>query len=592
MKKFIFAFAKQTDGEQYELKSPQPENNRSFMILKNIILKLFILALCCFLTKTTTYAQCFNFDQNPKHEIRAVWLTTIGGLDWPKSYAQSSVSTERQKKELTDILDKLQKAKINTVLFQTRIRGTVIYPSDIEPWDACITGIPDKKPSYDPLAFAIEECHKRGMEIQAWVVAIPMGKWNSTGCRTLRKKHPSMLMKIGGYGYINPANEKAAVYISEICKEITKKYDIDGIHFDYIRYPETWKPNISLYHARNYITRIVKQTHDAVKSIKPWVKMSCSPIGKFDDLGRYSSRGWNAYNKGCQDTREWLRLGLMDQLYPMMYFKDNQFYPFAMDWKENCYGKSIAAGLGLYFLSPKEGNWNKEDITRQMYVSRAAGLGFAMFRNKFLLENTKGILDFIENDFNRYYALVPAIGYENKKRPNAPEWIKIKEDDRYEYIFWSNVTGDKGGVLYNVYASKNYPVDTEDAKNLIAVRLQRNELVLKKGNKMYYAVTAIDRYGNESYAVRSETPKNNTLAELAMIKNNGMTMVLPKKDKCLDAEYLIVKSLPGTIVATLPYKGTHADIRGIQDGIYTIHSLNRKGVTHRLGFIIIKRKIK
>lgn len=559
------------------------------MILKNITLKFFIAVIYCLLIKTAAYSQCFNFNQSPKHEIRAVWLTTIGGLDWPKCYAQSITSTERQKKELTDILDRLQKAKINTVLFQTRIRGTVIYPSDIEPWDACITGLPNKRPEYDPLAFAIEECHKRGMEIQAWVVVIPMGKWNSTGCRALRRKHPDMLMKIGGYGYINPANEKAAAYISDLCKEITKKYDIDGIHFDYIRYPGTWKPNISLYQARNYITRIVKQTHDAVKSIKPWIKMSCSPIGKYDDLGRYSSKGWNAYNKGCQDTREWLRSGLMDQLYPMMYFKDNQFYPFAMDWKENCHGKAIASGLGLYFLSPKEGNWNKEEIIRQMYVSRAGGLGFAMFRNKILLDNTKGILDFIENDFNRYYALVPAIRRDKTATPEAPKWIKTKEDEQYEYIYWDKVTGDKGGILYNVYASKSYPVNTEDAKNLIAVRLKRNELILKKGSKMYYAVTATDRYGNESNAAKSDIPAFHTGTELELISNNGIKMVLPKKDKCLDAEYLLIKSMPGTIVATVPYKGTHADIRGIKDGIYTIHSLNRKGVTHRLGFIMIKR---
>lgn len=79
------------------------------------------------------------------------------------------------------------------------------------------------------------------------------------------------------------------------------------------------------------------------------MKLSCAPIGKFDDLTRYSSHGWNAYNKGCQDAQRWLREGLMDQIYPMMYFRGNQFYPFAMDWKENSYGKTIVPGLGIYF---------------------------------------------------------------------------------------------------------------------------------------------------------------------------------------------------------------------------------------------------
>ena len=78
----------------------------------------------------------------PKYEVRAVWLTTIGGIDWPHSYAQSAHSAEKQKRELTDILDRLQAAHINTVLIQTRVRGTMIYPSAYEPWDGCLSGFP------------------------------------------------------------------------------------------------------------------------------------------------------------------------------------------------------------------------------------------------------------------------------------------------------------------------------------------------------------------------------------------------------------------------------------------------------------------
>ena len=108
----------------------------------------------------------------PKHEVRAVWLTTIGGIDWPHSYSQSPYSAKKQQQELCQILDRLQQAKINTVLIQTRIRGTMIYPSDYEPWDGCLSGFPGKTPGYDALQFAIDECHKRGMELHAWVVTI------------------------------------------------------------------------------------------------------------------------------------------------------------------------------------------------------------------------------------------------------------------------------------------------------------------------------------------------------------------------------------------------------------------------------------
>ena len=110
----------------------------------------------------------FNKDrQAPLHEVRAVWLTTIGGLDWPHSYAQSSASIEKQKNELRSILDKLQHAGINLVFLQTRVRATTIFPSTKEPWDGCLSGKPGTSPGYDALAFAIDECHKRGMQLHA-----------------------------------------------------------------------------------------------------------------------------------------------------------------------------------------------------------------------------------------------------------------------------------------------------------------------------------------------------------------------------------------------------------------------------------------
>ena len=111
--------------------------------------KIFFIVLCSVLAAK---AQSIVFNnQVPKHEVRAVWLTTIGGIDWPHSYAQSSYSAEKQKKELTDILDRLQQAKINTVLIQTRVRGTMIYPSAYEPWDGCLSGFPGRSPGYDAL---------------------------------------------------------------------------------------------------------------------------------------------------------------------------------------------------------------------------------------------------------------------------------------------------------------------------------------------------------------------------------------------------------------------------------------------------------
>ena len=362
---------------------------RTFAAMKKII-RLIIL----FLTIGTSLH--INA-QTTDREIRAVWLTTIGGIDWPRQYANASSpsSIERQKLELTRMLDRLKAININTILLQTRIRGSVIYPSKYEPWDGCMSGKPGVSPGYDPLRFAIDECHKRGMVIHAWVVTIPMGKWNGIGCQQMRRKNASVLRKIGDEGYLNPELPQTADIIADICEEITKNYNVDGIHLDYIRYPENWKLRVSKQQGRENITRIVRKIHSKVKAIKPQIKLSCSPLGKFDDLTRYPSRGWNARTTVCQDAQMWLRTGLMDQLYPMLYFKDNNFYPFAIDWAERSKAGQVAAGLAIYMLDPKEGNWKISEVKRQLNVCRQLGLGQCFFRAKFVLDNHQGIYDYL-----------------------------------------------------------------------------------------------------------------------------------------------------------------------------------------------------
>ena len=146
--------------------------------------------------------------------------------------------------------------------------------------------------------------------------------------------------------------------------------------------------------------------------------MSCSPVGKYDDLSRYRSFGWNAYTKVCQDAQGWLKSGLMDELFPMMYFKNEHFYPFAIDWQEQSHGKIVVPGLGIYFLDPKEGKWNINDVTAEMYHIRNLGMGYAFFRNKFLLDNKQGILDFTQR-FNPYPSLVPPMTWASKNQPNS-----------------------------------------------------------------------------------------------------------------------------------------------------------------------------
>lgn len=514
--------------------------------------KAFLLWAFLSLVTTTLYAQTtedartkYLYEkEHPLRETRAVWLTTIGGLDWPRIQAIDARSRERQKQELIRILDQYQRANINTVIFQTRVRAALLYPSKIEPWELSLTGVAGKDPGYDPLAFCIDECHKRGMELHAWVVCIPIGtkeRQAKYGAASLTRKRPELVKTAkGGEMFMIPGKPETADYIASICKEIVENYDVDGISLDYIRYPESiynfsdenlyprassqskadWK--------RENITRIVRRVHDVVKPIKPWVKLSSSPIGKYKDTSRYSAGGWNGYNAMWQDPILWLKEDWQDLLFPMMYFTGNNYYPFLFQWAEMANGHPICPGLGIYFLDPREGRWTLNDVRAEMHTARNSGIGgIAFYRGEFLTNNTKGIYDTTCDEFFPYPALTARMTWMGDTlAPKAPTSLYYKDG----ILYWKSPLhtlsnspcegedsirkvpsplGEEGrGPLYNIYGSNTYPVDVTKAENLLAARVTDTQWQLNaRAQKVrHYAVTAMDRLGNESPAAQEEKP--------------------------------------------------------------------------------------
>ncbi len=538
-----------------------------------------------------------NWDTKPfkKRETRAVWLTTLNNLDWPKTFANSEEGIERQKQELIDILDKYVAANINTILLQTRVRAATIYPSNIEPWDKCLTGREDGNPNYDPLAFAVEECHKRGLEIHAWVAAMPVGAAKSLGCRLMKEKGFSIRSFSTG-SYVNPEDPKIAGYLGEICAEITRNYDIDGINLDYIRYPDGWpyptyRNGDTPETRRENITNIVREINYRVKKLKPWVKISCSPIGKYDDLSRYSSKNYNAKNRVSQDAQLWVKTRIMDQLYPMQYWRGDNYYPFSADWVENSNGHDIVSGLGTYFLDPREGNWGLGEITRQMHVSRWLGMGHAHFRSKFLLDNQQGVYNF-EKRFNAVPALTPALTWISRRKPKAPNYaqgtsvVTLIGAQGAKTIRWKG-----NSPYYNIYMSNSHPVDVKDPRNLVMARFQGTSFVHQGAKHQHYAITAMDRYGNESDALQSVFEKEGF--ESRLLTKDGETVTIPEDFNAMDIDYFTIETMQGNTVMKIYYVASHRNtlnIYSLKNGTYRLraHSAKRK-VSHKVGYFFIKR---
>ncbi len=454
----------------------------------------------------------------PKHEIRAVWLTTIYGLDWPNKPATTEEGRNRQKQELCTILDQLQDANFNTVFLQVRLRGDVIYPSAIEPASAVFSGKAGVSPGYDPLAFAIEQCHKRGLELHAWFVTFPLGTnrlVNQLGNRSVVKKKPALCKQHNGEWYLDPGVPETSAYILSLVQELVNNYDIDGIHFDYVRYPEQAKtfPDKAVHRKygrsqsladwrRDNINRMMFRIYDWVKETKPWVQVSSAPLGKYNRIQRVPNAGWTAYESVFQDPQKWLQEGKQDMLAPMMYYQDTNFYPFVDDWVENSNGRLFIPGLGAYRMDKKEGDWTKDDITTQLeYCRRAGASGGAFFRCAHILDNTKGLYNELKDNYYKYPAHLPPLTWLSDSVPPAPEEILVERLDNELKLSWNHIAPEEP-VSYTVYYSLTDTLATEAPQHILATGLRGTELYLpvnpEREHGFTFCVTASNRYHLES----------------------------------------------------------------------------------------------
>lgn len=545
--------------------------------LKNIISVLFAFLPCLLSAQQTKLPSC---------EYRAVWLTTIENLDWPVTQIKTPADTIVQKNELVAILDSLRMLNVNTVLLQTRVRGDVIYPSAIEPFSKVLTGVEGRSPGYDPLAFAVEECHKRGMQLHAWVVALPLGKVQhvrSMGRHALKNRHPELCRVYKGSWYMEPGEPKTADYLCGIVKEIVSKYEVDGIHLDYIRYPdrpEAW-PDAYLYRKygkglsradwrRNNITNIVRSVYTCVKELKPWVRVSCAPLGKYSDLSFYSSRGYNALNTVYQDAKSWLRDGIIDILFPMLYFRGDDFYPFVRDWQENACGRHIVPGLGTYRLLPEYGGWESDELERQIHTSRTAGTaGTAMFRMRHLLDTIKGFV----SAYGRIYdtALpVPPISWCSTSPSMPPYALEGVRFGDTLTLRWHSVSSDSmPKPRYNVYLSSDSTDEVVKPENLIAVSLADTAFHWNGSSlsELRWAVTAVDAFGVESEPVCWNEPGSEP-----SLRTDELLLDEPR----MWGMRIVLRDAIGTALYSGKYR-TRIGVRGLLPGTYVLEVCSRKG---------------
>jgi uncharacterized lipoprotein YddW (UPF0748 family) len=453
----------------------------------------------------------------PKREIRAVWVSTIYGMDWPTRPATNTTTRIAQQKELCDKLDLLKAANFNVIFLQVRLRGDLIYPSEIEPMSSVFTGRHGLYPGYDPLAFAIEECHKRGLECHAWFVTYPVGTAEHVrvkGNKTIVKTRPDLCKFFNGEWYMDPGLPGTSDYILSLVKEVTTKYDVDGVHFDYIRYPDSGDgfPDGAVY-ARygksmtlrawreDNINRLVARIYDWVKLHRPWVQVSSSPLGKYSPLASTPNAGQTGLAV-YQNTLEWMRQEKQDMIIPMMYYRGNLFYPFVNHWMANKNGRYVVPGLGIYRMLPGDADWSLEEVVAQIeYVRSSKADGLSFFRGSQLFRNYKGVYDALKNKYFKYPALLPPLTWLSSEKPPSPVDLNVMREENLLLLTWMMPAYDES-YTYTVYYSRTGSVDTSQSAMILATGLRESEIYLSvdmtKEQEFTFSVTASSRYHIES----------------------------------------------------------------------------------------------
>ena len=469
-----------------------------------------------------------------KREVRSVWMATVWALDWPSSTS----STTAQKNEMVKYLDVLQKNNFNAVYFQVRTMSDAFYKSSYEPWSSYLTGTRGKDPGWDPLAFVVEECHKRGMECHAWVNPYRFStgsNWSTAQDQAL--KSAGMLLaytKSDGKTttILNPGLESVRKRIVDVCKEIISNYDVDGLVFDDYFYPEgipvtssagdydLWqKSGASMTFGdwrRNNVNQMVADVYNMVQQQKPYVRFGISPAGAACTSAAVAAKhgidrcpvasDWQ-YDGIFSDPVAWLEAGTIDYISPQLYWKTNHktnpFGPMTKWWSyvAKHFGRHHYASHSISFLNSSNTISDWEEIGKQVQFSRdyteneAPG---AVFYSAAYVTGKK------QSGFGEWLQVNK---FQNKTLTPAVDWKKSGLDKvqvsglnkRATVLSWAGVDN----VRYSVYAvPESVNVETLDsnipAEYLLGVSYKTTYTMPDDKKLGYnYAVCVLDRYGNE-----------------------------------------------------------------------------------------------
>ncbi len=379
----------------------------------------------------------------PAREFRAAWVATVFNLDWP---SRAGLSAAQQKAELLGILNKASQLKLNAIILQIRPNGDALYASSLEPWSGWLSG-PGVNPGYDPLAFAVAEAHRRGIELHAW-----FNPYRATvsdkavGRGHISRKKPGLLLRAGSTTILDPSSSAARAHVLGVIMDVVRRYDIDGVHLDDYFYPYPPHHNVadgkSPAQRRAAVDAFVSQLYAQVKSAKPWVRVGISPFGIWQPGHPGGVKaGVNAYEHLACDARKWLQKGWVDYLSPQLYWrcKGDQSFPDLMKWWSAINPqRPVWPGIASVRINSREDPGRPaSEIGRQIDYSRSLArqsAGQLYWSWKSLGANRGGVQRELAARYTGF-ALPPAMPWCGNARPGRPA-VQVVENSRGCTISW------------------------------------------------------------------------------------------------------------------------------------------------------------
>jgi uncharacterized lipoprotein YddW (UPF0748 family) len=464
-----------------------------------------------------------------KREFRATWIHTVGQTKY------ASMSQEQMKTYFTGLLDTLQKAGINVVIFQVRPEADAWYRSKLEPWSRYITGEQGKDPGWDPLEYLISECHSRNMELHAWL--------NPYRARTslskpfaanhIYNRHPDWFIPYGDLTWFDPGNPECRIFIKNVVRDIVKRYDIDAIHMDdyFYPYPAGGKdfgdaksfrtygfamgflPDQKADWRRENVNLLIRDLHQLIHDCKPWVQFGVSPFGiwrnqKTDPKGS-NTNGLTNYDGLYADVLTWVKNGWVDYNIPQLYWEighKNADYTTLLNWwADNNFGKPLYIGQDV-LRTIKPDSLRRNQLYRKMMLAagRIEISGHCFWPGYELERNAGGICDSLRNTYFKYPALLPANNTNDQIPPKPVFDLRIrKASNGSTQLFWKTEADtaftDKAFQFVIYRFRKMEEINLDDPRCIVGISNSNTyDIPAWCKGKQVFIVTALDRCHNES----------------------------------------------------------------------------------------------